>query len=69
MTISEANHGASNLDLYDKENSMRLMLERNAYREALWEIQQVLDDPRHGAYHSDLWSMVNTVLQTGKRGE
>jgi len=69
MTISEANHGASNLDLYDRENSMTVMRERNAYRWALMEIQEVLNDPRHGAYQSDLWSMVNTVLITGKRGE
>lgn len=59
----------TNLDQSNMEDSMRLMRERNAYREALWEIAQVLDDPRHGAYHSDLWSMVNTVLQTGKRGD
>ena len=59
----------TNLEQYERENSMTLMRERNAYRTALMEIQEVLNDPRHGAYHSDLWSMVNTVLITGKRGE
>jgi len=38
-----------------------------AFNDALNAIQEVLNDPSHGAYHSDLWAMVQTVLDTGKR--
>ena len=36
--------------------------DRAAYRDAIAEIKDALNDPSHGAYHSDLWAMVWNVI-------
>ena len=41
---------------------LRVMRDRAAYRDAIAEIKDVLNDPLHGAYHSDLWAMVSNVI-------
>ena len=48
---------------------MQMIRERAAYREAIEEIKKALDDPAHGAYHSDLWAMVwSAVSKLEARG-
>jgi len=41
---------------------MQMIRDRAAYRNAIAEIKDVLNDPSHGAYHSDLWAMVWNVI-------
>jgi hypothetical protein len=41
---------------------MHMIRDRAAYREAIEKIKSVLDDPQHGAYHSDVWAMVWGVI-------
>jgi len=41
---------------------MHMIRDRAAYRNAIAEIKDVLNDPCHGAYHSDLWAMVWNVI-------
>lgn len=43
---------------------MHVIRDRAAYREAIEKIKSVLDDPQHGAYHSDVWAMVWGVINT-----
>ena len=43
---------------------MHMIRDRAAYREAIEKIKAVLDDPSHGAYHSDVWAMVWDVINT-----
>ena len=48
---------------------MHTIRERAAYREAIAEIKEVLNDPSHGAYHSDLWAMVWDVIINLEKGK
>ena len=41
---------------------MHMIRDRAAYREAIEEIKKALDNPAHGAYHSDLWAMVWSAI-------
>jgi hypothetical protein len=43
---------------------MQMIRDRAAYREAIEKIKSVLDDPSHGAYHTDIWAMVWNVIDT-----
>ena len=43
---------------------MHVIRDRAAYREAIEKIKSVLDDPSHGAYHTDIWAMVWNVINT-----
>jgi len=49
---------------FDRESLefMHMIRDRAAYRNAIAEIKDVLNDPSHGAYHSDLWAMVWNVI-------
>ena len=50
--------------LLDRESNefLALMRERNLLINAIAEIQIALNDPSHGAIHSDLWGMVHGVI-------
>jgi chorismate mutase len=48
---------------------MHTIRERAAYRDAIAEIKEVLNDPSHGAYHSDLWAMVWDVIINLEKGK
>tara|TARA_R110000868_G_scaffold54583_1_gene170508 strand:+ start:516 stop:713 length:198 start_codon:yes stop_codon:yes gene_type:complete len=41
---------------------MHMIRDRATYRDAISEIKDVLNDPSHGAYHSDIWAMVWNVI-------
>jgi len=47
---------------------MQMIRDRAAYRNAIAEIKDVLNDPSHGAYHSDLWAMVWNVINKLDKG-
>lgn len=41
---------------------MRTIRERRLLIDAILNIQDVLDSPDHGAYHSNLWSDVQKII-------
>lgn len=41
--------------------------QRRMLFDAILSIEEVLNDPRHGGYHSDLWSGVDSVINQLKR--
>jgi len=55
---------------FDRESLefMQMIRDRAAYRNAIAEIKDVLNDPSHGAYHSDLWAMVWNVINKLDKG-
>ena len=55
---------------FDRESLefMQMIRDRAAYRNAIAEIIDVLNDPSHGAYHSDLWAMVWNVINKLDKG-
>lgn len=55
---------------FDRESPefMQMIRDRAAYRNAIAEIKDVLNDPSHGAYHSDLWAMVWNVINKLDKG-
>jgi len=55
---------------FDRESPefMQMIRDRAAYRSAIAEIKDVLNDPSHGAYHSDLWAMVWNVINKLDKG-
>jgi hypothetical protein len=48
---------------------MDMLRDRAAYRDAIAEIKEVLNDPSHGAYHSDIWAMVWEVIIKLEKGK
>ena len=48
---------------------LHVIRDRAAYRDAIAEIKDVLNDPSHGAYHSDLWDMVWNVINKLEKGK
>lgn len=47
----------------DARDYMRMIRERRMLIDAILSIEEVLNDPNHGAYHSNLWSDVEHVLK------
>jgi len=47
----------------DARDFMRTIRERRMLIDAILSIEEVLNDPNHGAYHSNLWSDVERVIK------
>jgi hypothetical protein len=57
--------------IIDRETLLYMDMLRDLarYRDAIEEIKEALDDPSHGAYHSDIWAMVWDVIIKLEKGE